>query len=71
MNPVDRLSNALDTMALAGGNAGLSNALDKRFRSGAPPGSGAEAPRHEGPVHPALRRFGDPNNRWEVRMPHK
>ena len=66
------LSNALDTGSLDR-ERGLSNALDKR--EAGPPGLWGPPPGRrlkvtpEGPVLPALRRFGVPENRREDSMP--
>jgi len=70
------LSNALDKAEAntdASQDWGLSNALDK-WEAG-PPGAWSPPPRRrlkvtpEGPVLPALRRFGVPENRREDSMP--
>ena len=76
MTAAVRLSNALDkadgrTVAHLGW--GLSNALDKRKAGppgpwGPPPGR-CQISTPEGPVKPALRRFGTPENRQEDSMP--
>ena len=73
MSSAMRLSNALDRPVM-GTESTLSNALDKVVRSGfsrppgagAPPGSRATDTHPEGPVQPALRRFGVRTNAEEV-----
>ena len=72
MTAAVRLSNALDKGPLDL-ELGLSNALDKREPGppgpwGQPPGR-REISTPEGPVLPALRRFGVPENRREDSMP--
>ena len=70
------LSNALDkadARSVASQSSGLSNALDKR--EAGPPGPWGPPPGRrqtsipEGPVLPALRRFGVPENTREASMP--
>lgn len=71
MSARNSLSNALDK-PVREGFVRLSNALDKPPpHAGPPPRSTGQQFHHEGPVHPALRRFGVQGNRKEVAMTRK